>query len=89
MSTKTEQTVKMIDEMNTLVQPWINASRAWVSEAEKLQKAAVENMGAALDNNHKMAKEHLCRLAEFNQTLQQQLTAQMERNVQMITSLMQ
>lgn len=75
-------------QMNTAFEPWINAAKAWATESEKLQKLALENMGKAMDNSHKMAKDGLELVATMSANAQKQFTAQVERGAEMMGSIL-
>jgi hypothetical protein len=72
--------------MNNAFEPWVNAAKAWTAESEKFQRAAFDNLAKAMDNSHKMAKESLDLVATMTTNMQKQVTAQVERATEMMTS---
>lgn len=89
MSTKDKNpAAETIAQMNTVFQPWVNATKAWVIESEKFQKAAYENLTKAMDNSHRMAKEGIELMATLTTNMQKQLNAQAERASETFKSYM-
>ena len=88
MSTNTkEATSEVIRNVTTnLFDPWLKAVRSWVVESEKLRQSAVEGLGQAIDNGHRLAKESVETAASLGATFQKQVAAQVERTVDLISS---
>jgi hypothetical protein len=64
-----------------LIDPWTKAMQSWVTESEKLQQIAMDNFTKALDNSHKIAREGLDMAAGVSATMQKQVSAQVERTL--------
>ena len=60
--------------------------QSWVNESEKLQQVAVDNFTKALDNSHKIAKESLDMAAGVGVTMQKQVSAQVERTLDLMSN---
>lgn len=86
MSGKQDATQEALRNINTLIDPWMKTVRSWVSESEKFQQAAVDGLTKAIDNSHKMARESLDMYASMGTTFQKQVTAQVERTIDLVTS---
>lgn len=80
-------TAETFRQLTTAFEPWINAAKAFTAESEKMQKLALENAAKAMDNGHKMAKEGLDAFAAMSVNVQKQVTAQVERTVELMGSL--
>jgi hypothetical protein len=87
MSAK-EVTSEVIRNYNTnFVDPWLRAMKSWVSESEKFQQTAVDGLGKALDNGHRLAKESLEMASNIGTTIQKQVAAQVERTTELVQSM--
>jgi hypothetical protein len=90
MSGKQDVTTETLRNVqSTLIEPWTKAMRSWVTESEKLQQIAVENWNKAIDNSHKMAKESLDMAAGVGNTINKQVTAQVERTLDLMSTYTQ
>jgi hypothetical protein len=73
--------------LNTFVEPWVSATKTAISESEKYQQTAFDNMNKAIDNSYRMAREGLDIAASMGTTYQKQVSAQVDRTVSFINSL--
>jgi len=73
---------------NNIVDPWLKAVKSWVSESEKFQQTAVDDLTKAIDNGHRLARESIEMAANIGITLQKQVTAQVERTAELVHSMM-
>lgn len=80
MTTKEKKiAAETIEQMNTVLKPWIDATKAWVAETEKFQQTTFANINKAMDNGHHMAKEGIELMASMTMNMQKELRAQAER----------
>lgn len=86
MSGKTETSNEALNNVYTLIDPLTKAMKSWVSESEKLQQIAMDNWTKALDNSHKMARESLDMAAGVSSTMQKQVSAQVERAIDLFST---
>ncbi len=74
--------------INAVMEPWINAMRAWNRETEKFQQGVVERMNKAVEDHHQVTRETLDMATSVRSTMQKQLTNQVERTCDWMTSIM-
>ncbi len=69
-----------------VLDPYLRATKAWVSEVEKLHQTTYEQMTKAVDESYKIAKESLGNLASMQANIRKQWQAQLERANDFVTS---
>ena len=74
--------------INAMMEPWINAMRAWNKETEKFQQGVVDRMHKALEDSHQVTKETLDMATSVRSTMQKQINNQVERTCDWMTSIM-
>ena len=74
--------------INAVMEPWINAMRAWNRETEKFQQGMVDRMNKALDDSHQVTKETMEMATSVRSTMQKQVSNQVERTCDWMTSIM-
>jgi hypothetical protein len=87
--TKQDATNELFRSMTTYFEPWARAVKSWNTESEKLHQTTIETMTKVLDNSHRLTKEGLDMMANMSATVQRQVTAQVERTVDMMGSIVQ
>ena len=85
--TTQETTSEIFRTMNTYFEPWARAMKTWNAESEKLQQTAVETMTKILDNSQRLTREGLDMVANMSNTVQRQVSAQVERTVDMVSNI--
>lgn len=73
--------------LNSFVEPWVSAAKNAIAESEKYQQTAFDNLNKAVDNSYRMAREGLDIAASMGTTYQKQVSAQVDRTVSFINSL--
>ena len=83
-----KQAAQPQQQINTVMEPWISAVRAMEQETEKFQQGMVDRMHKALEDSHQMTRESLDMATSVRSTVHQQITKQMERTRDWMTSIM-
>ena len=83
-----KQAAQPQQNINAMMEPWINAVRTWSKETEKFQQGVVERMNKALEDSHQVTRESLDMAASVRSTVQKQVTNQVERTCDWMTSIM-
>jgi t-SNARE complex subunit (syntaxin) len=68
------------------LEPWTQASKAWVAEVEKFQQTAIDNWTKTVDEGYRIAKESIGSFAAYTTNLQKQLHAQLDRANEFMTT---
>ena len=85
---KTTETPKeIIKDVAALWEPWVNATRVWQQEIEKMQEIALDNMHRSLDDSHRVAKESLTMMGNFSNNVQKQINSQMDKSRDFFSNL--
>lgn len=71
--------------METL-EPWTQASKAWIVEMEKFQQTAIENWTKTVDEGYRLAKESIGSFVAYSNNLQKQFHAQLDKASEFVTS---
>lgn len=74
--------------INAVMEPWINAMRAFHKETEKFQQGVSERMQKALEDSHQVTRETLDMATSVRSTVQKQYTNQVERTCDWMTSIL-
>lgn len=88
MAKQADTTTEAFRNLGPMMEPWIKAIKAYHTETEKFQKSLVEGMNKALDNSHKVAKESMEMANSMSNTVHKQMTAQVERSCDWMTSML-
>jgi hypothetical protein len=83
--TTTKDTENTAQTKNVL-DPYLRATKAWVSEVEKLHQTTFEQMSKAVDEGYKLAKDSLGNIASLQANMRKQWQAQMERANDFVSS---
>ncbi len=77
----------IINDVQALWEPWINAAKVWQGEAEKMRETALQNINRGLDDSHRMAKESLTMMSTFSTSVQKKVATQMERSRELFSTI--
>lgn len=84
MTTKDTETTT--NQAKNVLDPYLRATKAWVSEVEKLHQTSFEQMSKAVDEGYKLAKESLGNIASLQANMRKQWQAQIERANELVSS---
>jgi len=86
--TQQKETNAPIKNLTESFEPVLQATGVWISEMEKFQKLAMENMTKAVDDGTRLVKEGMVTLNSVNTTVRQQWQNQMERAGELVKSFL-
>lgn len=79
---------KPTQNINAVMEPWINAMRAWNKETEKFQQGVADWMHKALEDSHQVTRETLDMATGVRATMHKQVSSQVERTCDWMTSIL-